>query len=71
MLGLELHVGDGRLRFHDPATGKDLPTAAEETEGRATAERHAAAERNAREVAKRRADAAERELTRLRLRQKG
>ena len=70
VLNLELHVRDGRLRFRDPATGKDLPTSAEDAEARAAAERHAAAERDAREAAERRADAAERELARLRLRQK-
>ena len=53
VLDLELHVRDGRLRFRDPATGKDLPTSAEDAEGRAAAER--------------RVEAAERELARLRL----
>ena len=80
VLGLELHMRDGRLRFRDPVTGKDLLTHAEEMAGRAAAERcaaaertareaaerHAAAERAAREAADRRADAAERELARLR-----
>ena len=66
VLGLELHVRDGRLRFRDPATGKDLQTAAEEAEGRANAEAgRAAAERRAdtaeagKASAERRADAAE------------
>ena len=80
VLGLELHVRDGRLRFRDPATGKDLRTYAEEAAGRAAAEagrtvaeQHASAERDARKAAERRADAAlqraqtaERELARLR-----
>ena len=75
VLGLELHVRDGRVRFHDPATGEDLRTSAEEAEGRAAAERRMTAERDARQVAERlaadaerRATEAERELARLRLR---
>ena len=67
VLGLELHVRDGRVRFRDPATGEDLPTSAEEAEGRAAAvqragaaEGRAAAERDARETAEGRA-AAERD----------
>ena len=54
VLGLELRMDDGRLRFHDPATGEDLKTFDEEADGRAAAEQ--------------RATAAERELARLRLR---
>ena len=54
VLGLGLHVCAGELRFRDPATGKDLRTY-DESEQRADAE-------------KTRADAAERELARLRLR---
>ena len=37
-LGLELHVRAGRLRFRDPATGKDLTTYAEAEERAETAE---------------------------------
>ena len=58
VLGLELHVRDGRVYFHDPATGEDLLTFAEEAERADAAERRADAE-------KRRADAAERELARV------
>ena len=67
VLGLELHVRDGRVRFHDPATGEDLRTSAEDAEGRAeaeqragAAERRATAERDARQVAERLAADAER-----------
>ena len=77
VLGLELHVRDGRLRFRDPATGRDLQTSAEEAEGRATAECRAdtaeagrADAEAGRDIAERRAEAAERELARLRLLQK-
>ena len=35
-------MDDGRLRFHDPATGKDLQTFDEEADGRAAAERELA-----------------------------
>ena len=66
VLGLELHVRDGRLRFRDAAMGKDLLTHAEEMARRVAAERCAAAERAAREAAERREDAAESELARLR-----
>ena len=38
VLGLELHVHGGRVRFHDPATGRDLQTSDEDAEGRAAAE---------------------------------
>ena len=57
VLKLDLHVRDGELRFRDRATGKDLRTYAE-AEARGDAE-------------KSRADAAERELARLRARLKG
>ena len=54
VLKLDLHVRDGELRFRDRATGEDLRTYGE-------SERERVAEKN-------RADAAERELARLRLR---
>ena len=54
VLGLGLHVRAGELRFRDPATGEDLSTYDEAEHGWA--------------VEKRRADAAERELARLRSR---
>ena len=82
VLGLDLHVRDGRLRFRDPATGEDLATydesaggralaeagRAEAEAGRAEAERREANERDARKMAEQRVDEAERELERLRLR---
>ena len=61
VLGLDLHVCAGELRFRDPATGEDLRTYDE-------AERRADASELARAMEKTRADAAERELERLRLR---
>ena len=64
VLGLDLHVRAGELRFRDPATGEDLRTYDEAEDGRAAAERKAGAEKD-------RADAAERELARLRLLLKG
>ena len=54
VLGLDLHVRAGELRFRDPATGEDLRTYEE-------AERERAAEKS-------RADALAQELARLRLR---
>ena len=57
VLGLDLHVREGQLCFRDPQTGEDLRTYDE-------AERERVSE-------KRRADAAERELARLRLRLEG
>ena len=75
VLGLDLHVRAGELRFRDPATGEDLRTydeaehqrAAEK--GRADAEKSRAdAEKSRADAAEGRADAAERELARLRLR---
>lgn len=54
VLGLDLHVRDGELRFRDPVTGEDLSTY-DEAKDRAEAE-------------KKRADAAERELALLRRR---
>ena len=81
VLGLDLHVRDGKLRFHDPATGEDLRTyneaeergnaerqRADAAERERTAERDRAdAEKNRADAAENRADAAERELARLRL----
>ena len=61
VLGLELHVRDGELRFRDPATGEDLNTYQEVHRRADVAELGWTTE-------KRRADAAERELARLRLR---
>ena len=61
VLGLDLHVQAGELRFRDPATGEDLRTY-DEAEDRADAAEHRA------DAAEHRADAAERELARLRMR---
>ena len=78
VLDLHLHVHAGELRFRDPAAGEDLRTYSEATRERA-AEREradraevgkAAAERRA-EAEANRADAAERELARLRSRLEG
>ena len=75
VLGLELHVQAGELRFRDPATGEDLRTYDEPEDERAAAERKADAEKDRADAEKERADAekdradaAERELARLRLR---
>ena len=71
VLKLDLHVRAGELRFRDPATGKDLRTYAE-AEARGDAEKSRAdAEKRGRAAEKKRADAAERELARLRARLKG
>ncbi len=59
VLGLELRVEEGRLRLYNQATGRRLPTPAEEAEARRTAEAHAAEEAKARR-------AAEAEVARLR-----
>ena len=61
VLGLDLHVQEGQLRFRDPATGEDLRTYQEAEERIDAVERERTAEKN-------RADAAERELARLRRR---
>ena len=61
VLGLELHVRGGRLRFHDPATGKDLPTSAEEAASRAAAEADRAVAEQRAGAAEQRAGAAERQ----------
>ena len=75
VLGLELHVRDGELRFRDPATGEDLNTYSEVHHGRAAekcradaAEHEQAAQKSRAEAAESRAAAAERELARLRSR---
>ena len=64
VLGLDLHVQDGELRFRDPATGETLRTY-DEAEDRADAAEDRAI------AAEGRADAAERELARLRSRLQG
>ena len=57
VLGLDLHVRDGELRFRDPATGEDLRTY-DEAEGRADAEKgRADAEKDRADAAESRADA--------------
>ena len=82
VLGLDLHVRDGKLRFRDRATGEDLDTYDEAVDGRAAernradaAERERAAEKERADAAERgqaaekeRADAMARELARLRMR---
>ena len=75
VLGLDLYVRAGELRFRDPATGEDLRTYAESElertaeKNRADAEKDRAdAEKKSADAARDRADAAERELARLRLR---
>ena len=75
VLGLDLHVQAGDLRFRDPATGENLRTYEESVNEMEAAKRRAAATKrqaDAEELRwaaeKRRADAAERELARLRLR---
>ena len=75
VLGLDLHVCGGELRFRDPATGDDLRTY-DEAEHRRGAEKRRAeaektradAEKRRADAEKRRADAAERELAQLRSR---
>ena len=58
-LGLELHVRAGRLRFRDPATGKDLTTYAEAEERAETAEERAKMAEERAETAEERAETAE------------
>ena len=66
VLGLDLHVLEGQLRFRDPTTGEDLRTY-QEAEARVhTVERQRAAAKNRADAAESRAGAAERELARLR-----
>ena len=64
VLGVDLHVRAGKLRFRNPAAGEDLRTFDESERRLAAAERGWAAEKS-------RADAAERELARLRMRLEG
>ena len=66
VLGLDLHVRAGKLRFRDPATGEDLQTLDESVrarsaaeQGRAAAERGQAAAERKRAAEKHRADRAE------------
>ena len=68
VLGLDLHVRDGELRFRDPVTGEDLDTYDDAVDRRVAAERERAAEKDRADAAEReraaersRADAAERE----------
>ena len=68
VLGLDLHVRDGELRFRDPATGEDLDTYSEVHHERAAEKRRAEAAESRAEAAESRAEAAERELARLRSR---
>ena len=77
VLGLDLHVRAGELRFRDPATGRDLRTYDEAEQrgdaaelGRVAEKSRADAEKNRADAAESRAAAAERELARLRLRLK-
>ena len=67
VLGLDLHVRAGELRFRDPATGEDLRTLDESErrgaaaeQGRAAAERERAAEKHRADRAEVERDAAER-----------
>ena len=78
VLGLDLHVRDGKLRFRDRATGEDLDTYDEAVDGRVAernraeaAERAQVAAERAQAAAERRAEAAERKLARLRTRHEG
>ncbi len=68
VLGLDLHIWAGELRFRDPTTGEDLSTYDEALDGRAAEKQRADAAELERDAEKHRADAAERELARLRLR---
>ena len=85
VLGLDLHVRAGKLRFRNPAAGEDLRNL-DESERERAAEKHRAdraederdaaergrvAEKVRAESEKNRADAAERELARLRMRLEG
>ena len=60
VLGLDLHVRDGHLRFRDPVTDEDLRTLGESESERAAAERRRMAERNRAERVEDERDAAER-----------
>ena len=70
VLGLELRAkAGGEMRFHDPATGRDLLSHGEEHAARRSAERRAEAEHAARleEAAARRAEAAARRVAEARV----
>ena len=60
VLGLDLHVRAGELRFRDPATGEDLETFDESVRARSAAERERAAEKHRADRAEDERDAAER-----------
>ena len=57
VLGLDLHVQAGELRFRDPATGEDLRTYDEAEDERAAAKREAGAEKEKADAAENRANA--------------
>ena len=57
VLGLELHVRDGRLRFRDPTTGEDLRTFNESQDRADAAKKRADAMKNKADAAEKRADA--------------
>ena len=59
VLGLDLHVRDGELRFRDPETGEDLDTYDDAVDRRVAAERGRAAEKDRADAAERRAEEAE------------
>ena len=56
VLGLDLHVRNGELRFRDPATGEDLRTYSEASRERAAEKDRADAEQNRADAEKNRAD---------------
>ena len=56
VLGLDLHVCGGELRFRDPATGEDLRTYDEAEHRRGAERRRAEAEKTRADAEKRRAD---------------
>ena len=59
VLGLELHVQDGKLRFRDPETGEDLSTYNYAEDGRLAEKRRADEAEEGRAAERRRADEAE------------
>ena len=61
VLGLDLHVQSGELRFRDPATGEDLDTYDEAVDGKAAERNRADAAERERAVAERERAVAERE----------
>ena len=73
VLGLELRLTERGFRFHDPRTGRDLPTHAEEAQGRAeeARARQRAESRLARETEARKAAEARVAELEARLRQAG